>query len=106
MASASMTGPALVNIGSSFQVGYANGATGKAANGYIANSVTSGNPATVYFSGLVTGQSGLTPGPVFLSPSSPGGVTQTPPASGSGDYVQQVGMAVSATAYLFQPDPI
>jgi hypothetical protein len=106
MASTAITAPALVNIASNFTVGPANAATGLAANGYITDSVASGGMVTVFFSGTIEGLSGLTGAPVFLSHTSPGAVTETPPAIGSGDYVQQVGVGLSDTTMSFSAAPM
>lgn len=75
----------------------------KPADGFVLAAVASLASATVYFPGqLVTGVSGLTIGaPVFLSTVS-GGVTVTAP-SAAGNLVQQVGTALSATSFIFQP---
>lgn len=102
-AAQAITAPALVNVSATFQIAPANAATGLPANGYIATSVNMGAQVPVFFSGLASGFSDLTGGMVFLSPSTPGGVTQTPPASGSGDYVQPVGFAVTSSSIVFNP---
>jgi hypothetical protein len=72
---------------------------GKEAMGFVLASVGSGSPATVYFEGTNTAVSGQTAGNVFLS-TTPGQGTSTPP-SGSGNVVQPIGFAVSATAVNF-----
>lgn len=78
---------------------------GKEAHGFVLESVLSGGDATVYFEGQDTSVSGLTAGPLFLSTTA-GGVSNTAP-SGSGNVVQRVGFATSATAFNFQSnDPI
>ena len=78
---------------------------GKEAHGFVLEAVSSGANATVYFEGQNTSVSGLSAGPVFLSTTA-GGVTNTAP-SGSGNVVQRVGFATSATAINFQSnDPI
>jgi hypothetical protein len=74
--------------------------TGKFAHGYVLAGVTSGNPATVYFEGTNTQVSGATPGQTFLSTTA-GGFTATAP-SGSGNVVQRLGIAVSATEINFE----
>lgn len=77
----------------------------KPCNGFVPEAVTLAAQADVYYSGKVTGVSGLTPGaPVFLSASEAGGVTSTAP-SASGQIVQRVGWAVSETAFLFEAHP-
>ena len=99
----------LVNIyksGSDFVVRNANGALGYAANGYVLSSYTTSQTATVFTAGEVTGVAGLTSGgPVYLS-ATPGAATQIPPAGGSGDYWQQLGFAVSSSAFVFQASPM
>lgn len=103
VAAEAITGPALVNISSTFQVRHANAATGLPANGYITGSVASSGNATVYFSGLITGLTGLTGGPAFLSDVTPGAIAAAPAASGSGHFAQPVGVAISATSIIFNP---
>ena len=73
---------------------------GKEAHGFVLAAVTSGNPATVYFEGTNTQATGQTPGPVFLQ-TTPGRGGATIP-SASGNVVQQIGVAVSATAVNFE----
>lgn len=68
---------------------------GKEAHGFVIASVTSGDDATVYFEGSNTQISGAVAGNVYLS-TTPGGFVQTAP-SGSGNVVQRLGVAVSAT---------
>ena len=103
VASENITAPALVSISSGFTISHANAATGAVANGFILTSVSSGSSVGVFGAGLITGLSGLTGGPVWLSYSTPGGVTQTPPSLGSGNYVQQIGMAFSSSSVVFNP---
>lgn len=74
--------------------------SGKEAHGFVLSAVTSGNNATVYFEGTNTGVTGQTPGPVFLSTTAGTGSATAP--SGSGNVVQRIGFAVSATAVNFQ----
>jgi hypothetical protein len=76
---------------------------GKEAHGFVLAVVTSGNNATVYFEGTNTGVSGATPGPVYLSATA--GLTAATAPSSSGNVVQRVGVAVSATAINFEPHP-
>lgn len=76
--------------------------TGKEANGFVLANSTSGGNATVYFSGLITGLTGLTPGKQFLSDTTPGASVATAPTT-AGHTCQQVGVAVSATAMQFHP---
>jgi len=78
---------------------------GKEAHGFVLAAVTSGQNATVYLEGTNTQVTGQTPGPVYLSASTPGlGASSAP--SGSGNVVQRVGIAVSATAVSFEPERV
>lgn len=76
---------------------------GKEAHGFVLAAVSSGAAATVYFEGTNTAVTGQTPGPVFLATTA-GTATSTAP-SGSGNVVQRIGFAVSATAINFQSQP-
>ena len=73
---------------------------GKEAHGFVLAAVDSGNPATVYFEGSNGQVSGQTPGGVFLSATA-GLATSTAPSS-SGNVVQRIGIATSATNINFQ----
>lgn len=106
VASEVIVGPGLVNITTSFEIQAASGALGYQANGYITQGANLGDLVNVYFTGVISGFSGLVYGPVFLSTSVPGQLTQTPPAIGSGDYVQQVGTAISSSAIVFISGPM
>ena len=72
---------------------------GKEVHGFVLAAVTSGNPATVYFEGTNTQVTGQTPGPVYLQTTAGAGGTTVP--SAAGNVVQQIGVAVSATAVNF-----
>ena len=76
---------------------------GKEAHGFVLAAVASGQPATVYFEGTNTQMTGLTPGRQYLS-TTPGKTSATAP-TGSGQVVQVVGFAISATAMNFQSNP-
>lgn len=76
---------------------------GKEAHGFVLSAVTSGNPATVYFEGTNTQVSGQTPGPVYLQTTAGAGGATIPNASGN--VVQRLGVAVSATAVSFEAQP-
>jgi len=76
---------------------------GKEAHGFVLAAVSNGASATVYFEGTNTGVTGQTPGPVFLSTTA--GLAAGAAPSGSGNIVQRVGFAVSATAINFQSQP-
>ena len=73
---------------------------GKEAHGFVLSAVTSGNPATVYFEGTNTQVTGQTPGPVYLQTTAGAGGATIP--SASGNVVQHIGVAVSATAVNFE----
>ena len=73
---------------------------GKEAHGFVLAAVTSGNPATVYFEGTNTQVTGQTPGPVYLQTTAGTGGPTAP--SASGNLVQQVGVALSATSVNFE----
>ncbi len=73
---------------------------GKEAHGFVLESVDNGDPATVYFEGTNTQVSGATAGVVFLATSA-GGFTSTAPSS-TGNVVQKLGVAISATAISFE----
>ena len=73
---------------------------GKEVHGFVLSAVTSGNPATVYFEGTNTQVTGQTPGPVYLQTTAGTGGATVP--SASGNVVQQIGVAVSATAVNFE----
>lgn len=77
----------------------------KAAIGFVLASVTSGQPALVYFEGTITGLTGLTAGTrYFLSDTTTGGVVPAGSIpTGAGDIVQLIGTALSATSLTFEP---
>lgn len=97
----------LVNIhnssGAKARKADASGGLGKQVHGFVLAAVTSGQNATVYFEGTITGLSSLTPGAAqFLSGGSAGAVTATPPSTAT-HIVQRVGTAISATEMSFEP---
>ena len=73
---------------------------GKEANGFVIAAVANGATATVYSEGTNGQVSGLTPGQQFLS-TTPGLATSVAP-SASGNVLQRVGMAFSATSLNFE----
>lgn len=75
--------------------------TGKEAHGFVKAAALSGANATIYFEGQNDQVSGVTGGKVWLSTSTPGGFTQTPP-TGDGKTCQLIGTGVSATAIDFE----
>lgn len=78
----------------------------KGADGYVLASVTSPADALVYHDGAITGLTSLTVGGrYYLSHSVAGGVIIEASVSlTSGNIVQSVGVAVSTTKIVFQPD--
>ncbi len=76
---------------------------GKEAHGFVLSAVSSSATATVYFEGTDTGVTGLTPGVQYLSTTA--GIASATAPSGSGNVVQRVGFATSATALNFQSQP-
>jgi hypothetical protein len=76
---------------------------GKEAHGFVLGAVGSGGNATVYFEGSNTAVTGQTPGVVFLSTTAGAGGAAAP--SGSGNVVQRLGFATSATSVNFQSQP-
>jgi hypothetical protein len=80
-------------------------AAGKEAHGFVLAAVASSGTATVYFEGTNTGVTGLTPGVQFLATTA--GTSSVTAPSGSGNMVQRLGVATSATSMNFEPsDPI
>lgn len=76
---------------------------GKEAHGFVLAGVAQSASATVYFEGTNTQCSGLTPGNQFLSTTA--GKCAAAAPSSSGNVVQRVGFAISATAMNFQSQP-
>ena len=77
-------------------------AAGKEAVGFVIDAVASGQPATVFFEGTNSVASGLTPAARhYLSATTPGASTATPP-SATGNVVQYLGIASSATSLAFE----
>jgi hypothetical protein len=75
----------------------------KAAIGFVLAGITAAATGTAYFgSGIISGLSGLTAGAKYYLDTTAGGITTTKP-SGSGDIIQQVGVALSATELYFEP---
>ena len=73
---------------------------GKEAHGFVLAAVTSGGNATVYFEGTNTQVTGQTPGNVYLQTTAGTGGATIP--SASGNVVQQLGVAISATSINFE----
>jgi hypothetical protein len=99
---------ALINVfdsgGGVFRVRNADASTtGKEAMGFVLAGIANGASGTVFFEGENTGVTALTPGPLYLSDSTPGAVTATPPTT-AGHVVQRVGHAYTASAMQFHPN--
>ena len=65
-------------------------------SGYVQTAVASGATGSVYFDDNNTFQSGMTPGPQWLSDTVAGMTVSTPPTA-AGTISQEVGVALSAT---------
>lgn len=76
---------------------------GKEAHGFVLAAFGSGANATVYFEGTNNQVTGLTPGPVFLQTTA--GVAGATVPSATGNVVQRLGVAVSATEVNFEAGP-
>jgi hypothetical protein len=74
--------------------------SGKEAHGFVKAGVTAPANASVYFAGDNSGLTGLVGGDLYLSTTA-GQATSTAP-SGSGNVIQLVGVATSATAMNFE----
>jgi hypothetical protein len=77
--------------------------TGKKADGFVLGAVSSGAMGTVYLAGQNTQVTGMTPGDVFLSATTPGAATGSAPSGTAGQTVQRIGIALSATVVEFRP---
>jgi len=73
---------------------------GKEADGFVLSAVESGTNATVYTDGIDYQLSGLTAGAEYFLGATAGAAVATAP-SGSGNVVQLVGKAISATELAF-----
>ena len=71
------------------------------AHGFVLEAFAAGAMARIYFSGLNTALSGLTPGIAYLS-TTPGAVNHVAPAA-SGNIVQRVGIILDAATLFFLP---
>ena len=77
----------------------------KAAVGFVLAGITAASSGTAYFgSGIISGLSGLTPGAKYYL-STTAGTIDTAKPNGTGDIIQQVGVALSATELYFEPQP-
>ena len=88
------------NDAGAFKVRKADATTaGKEVHGFVLAGAAAAGNATVYFVGTNTGVTGQTPGPVYLGTTAGQGQATAP--TGSGNVVQTVGVAISATAVNF-----
>ncbi|MCL4775676.1 MAG: hypothetical protein KJZ98_17180 [Burkholderiaceae bacterium] len=74
---------------------------GKEAHGFVLSAFTHPTTATVYFEGTNTAVSGKTPGVQFLQTTA--GTSGSTAPSSSGNVVQKLGVATSATTINFEP---
>jgi hypothetical protein len=103
LASETLTAGDIVNIFSGGVRRASSNDTTKQAHGFVTSSAVATNPVVVFYSGLNTNVSGLTIGArYFLSAS---GAESTIPPVATGQLSQEIGVAISATALLFQPGP-
>lgn len=100
-ASEAIAAYALVNIydagGGVFKVRNADADAGKPCHAFVRAAYANTETVTVHAFGVVTGQSGLIPGFVYLG-TAPGSSTSTVPVTGK---AQRVGVALSATSFAF-----
>lgn len=75
-------------------------ALGTIAHGFVLAAAADAGNATVYFEGSNTQVTGQTPGAVFLTTTA--GIAGSTAPSGSGEVVQRLGVAVSATQINFE----
>lgn len=79
---------------------------GKEGVGFVLAGFTHPTTATIYFDGTITGLVGLTIGATYYLSATAGTITTTAPST-SGNVVQRVGIATSATTLSFEPgEPI
>jgi hypothetical protein len=75
----------------------------KPVNGFAPAAIANAASGSIRGSGgKIGGLTGLTPGATYYLDTTPGAITDTPP-SASGNFVQELGVAVSATELLFNP---
>jgi hypothetical protein len=92
----------IYNDGGTAKIRKADASTaGKYAHGFVLSAVTAPAEGLVYFEGPNTAVSGATPGEIFLSATTAGGFTSTAP-TGTGQVVQKIGVATSATAINYE----
>ena len=83
----------------------ADAANNRPANGFVLEGIASGESGIFYAAGINAQLSGLAPGATyFLSADTPGTLTNTMPSLTSGNFVQFLGYASSATSLRFEYD--
>lgn len=107
VASENIAAGAIINIFSNAGVATMRNANAtdqtRPAHGYVLLSVSSAATGTYYGGGSIdTALSGLTPGTTYYLNTSNGAVTATPPST-TGNIVQEVGQALSASSLAFFP---
>jgi hypothetical protein len=80
-------------------------AAGKEAHAFVAEGVAAGADGVPVFRGQITGLAGLTPGGAVYLSAVAGALTQVAPST-SGNVVQPVGVATSATTVDFSYHPV
>lgn len=75
---------------------------GKKAHGFVLEAVNSGNPATVYVGGVNNQLTGLAVGSTYYLSKTAGGVVSDVSSYTTGNIVQEIGVATSATALVVQ----
>lgn len=75
---------------------------GKKAHGFILAGVTAEGDATIYFDGINSQLAGLTPGAVNYLGKTAGGIVEDVSGYTTGNIVQEIGTAKSATELLVQ----
>jgi hypothetical protein len=73
---------------------------GKETHGFVLDGFASSATATVYFTGILTGLTGRTPGARQYMSTTAGDMTETAPSTAA-NIVQKVGIAVAADAVAF-----
>lgn len=107
-ASENLAAGAIVNVWNSggARIRNANATDGtKPAHGFVLAAVTSGNVGIFYGTGQIDNQrSGMTPGTTYFLDTTNGNINAVAP-SASGNFVQALGVALSATQLAFAPQP-
>jgi hypothetical protein len=84
-----------------------NSNTSKIANGFVLAAVASAGTATVYFGGIISGLSGLTPGAQYFLGTVGAPILASALPTTAGTIIQSVGVAFSASVLVFEMgDPV